>query len=165
MQIRPVRPTDAAAVDGLLHQLGYPQDDVAATRWRIQAWAELPTSTAYVAEADGKLLGQVAVHVFPFFERTGNTGRIVALVVDEQARRRGIGDQLMTAAESFAARHGCIRLELTSADRRDDAHAFFRRRGYVNQAGRSTLFRHNLTEAHQHRDGSPASLDPARSRG
>ncbi|WP_346660175.1 GNAT family N-acetyltransferase [Amycolatopsis sp. QT-25] len=53
-----------------------------------------------------QVAGQVAVHVFPFFERTGNTGRIVALVVDEQARRRGIGDHLMTAAESFAARHG-----------------------------------------------------------
>ncbi|WP_410582290.1 hypothetical protein [Amycolatopsis sp. lyj-108] len=56
MQIRPVRPTDAAAVNGLLHQLGYPQDDVTVTRWRIQTWTELPTSAAYVAEADGKLL-------------------------------------------------------------------------------------------------------------
>jgi hypothetical protein len=46
----------------------------------------------------------------------------------------------MAAAESFAADHGCVRIEVTSADHRADAHAFYRRRGYVDQAGLSSRF-------------------------
>ncbi|GAB3892156.1 hypothetical protein GCM10029964_066500 [Kibdelosporangium lantanae] len=106
MEIRPVRTTDAETVNELLHQLGYPQDDVAATAARIQAWSEDSASAAYAAEADGKLLGVIAVHISPFFERTGTWARIVALVVSDQARNQGIGGELVAAAESFAASRG-----------------------------------------------------------
>lgn len=146
MQIRPARPADAAAVNALLHQLGYPQDDAAATATRIRTWDDDPASAAYVADADGALLGLVAVHVCPFFERTGSWGRIVALVVADAARGRGIGGRLVTAAESFAADHRCVRMEVTSADRRHDAHEFYRRCGYVAQAGRSSRFLRDLDD-------------------
>jgi GNAT superfamily N-acetyltransferase len=138
--IRPALPTDAPAVSSLLDQLGYPQDDPAATTERIQVWADDPAGAAYVAEAGGDLLGVIAVHVMPLFERPGYSGRIVALVVSDQARRQGIASRLMAAAESFAADHGCVRIEVTSADHRADAHAFYRRSGYVDQAGRSSRF-------------------------
>ncbi|HEX6359166.1 GNAT family N-acetyltransferase [Actinophytocola sp.] len=139
MRIRLAHPNDAAAVDELLHQLGYPQDDTATTANRIQAWCDDPSSMAYVAHADGDLLGLVAVHVCPFFERSGSWGRIVALVVSEQARGQGVGRQLVAAAELFATGRGCVRMEVTSADRRHGAHEFYRRRGYVDQTGRRFL--------------------------
>ena len=145
MEIRPVRTTDAEAVNELLHQLGYPQDDVAATAARIQAWSEDPNNAAYAAEADGKLLGVIAVHISPFFERTGTWARIVALVVSDQARNQGIGGELVAAAESFATSRGCVRMEVTSADRRVDAHAFYRSRGYTDQTGRSSRFLRDLS--------------------
>ncbi|HEY3514671.1 GNAT family N-acetyltransferase [Kribbella sp. NPDC051137] len=138
--IRPARPTDSAAVNNLLAQLGYPQDDLAATAARIRFWADDPTSAAFVADANGNLLGLVAVHAEPFFQLPGFSGRIVALVVSEHARRQGVAGELMTAAESFAVRHGCVRFEVTSADHRAEAHEFYQRRGYVNQAGRSSRF-------------------------
>lgn len=140
MRIRPARDTDAAVVNELLHQLGYPQDDVAATAARIEKWAQDPESAAYVAEADGEVLGVAAVHVCPFFERSGSWARLVALVVSDRARRTGVGGQLVAEAESFAASHGCVRMEVTSADRRDDAHAFYRGHGYVDEAGNSSRF-------------------------
>ncbi|CAM4137345.1 GNAT family N-acetyltransferase [Kibdelosporangium persicum] len=140
MRIRLAHANDAAAVNELLHQLGYPQDGVATTATRIQIWGDDPSSAAYVADADGDLLGLVAVHVCPFFERTGSWARIVALVVSDQARRQGVGGQLVAAAESFATSRGCVRMEVTSADRRDDAHSFYKRRGYVDQTGRSSRF-------------------------
>jgi GNAT superfamily N-acetyltransferase len=147
MRIRLARTADAAAVNELLHQLGYPQVDTATTATRIQAWRYDPPSVAYVADTDGDLLGLVAVHICPFFERTGSWARIVALVVADQARREGVGGQLMAAAESFAADHGCVHVEVTSAGRRHDAHEFYRRRGYTEQTGESSRFLRGLDEA------------------
>jgi GNAT superfamily N-acetyltransferase len=144
MRIRPAHLNDAAMVNELLHQLGYPQEGVAATAVRLQNWADDPAGAAYVAEADGELLGVVAVHVCPFFERPGSWGRIVALVVSEQARGRGIGGQLVAEAEAFAATKGSVRMEVTSANRREDAHEFYGRRGYVNQTERSSRFLREL---------------------
>lgn len=144
MQIRLAHATDAAVVNELLHQLGYPQDGTATTATRIQTWSDDPSSAAYVADADGDILGLIAVHICPFFERAGSWGRIVALVVSDQARGQGIGGQLVTAAESFATSHGCVRMEVTSADRRQDAHEFYRRRGY--QTGRSSRFLRDLND-------------------
>ncbi|WP_216214770.1 GNAT family N-acetyltransferase [Amycolatopsis aidingensis] len=144
MRIRLAHVTDAAAVNELLHQLDYPQDGTAATAARIQTWDDDPSGAAYVADTDGDLLGLVAVHVCPFFERAGSWGRIVALVVSGKARGQGVGGQLVVAAESFAASRGCVRMEVTSADRRHDAHEFYRRRGYLDQAGRSSRFLRDL---------------------
>lgn len=144
MQIRPAHGADASAVNELLDQLGYPQDGRAATANRIQTWAEDPSSAAYVAEAGDDLLGAIAVHVCPFFERDGSWGRIVALVVSGRARGCGVGSQLVAAAESFAATRGCVRMEVTSGDRRQDAHAFYRRCGYIDQAGKSSRFLRDL---------------------
>ncbi|WP_405059352.1 GNAT family N-acetyltransferase [Kribbella sp. NBC_01505] len=141
MIVRPAEAGDAAAVSELLVQLGYPDQDTEATAARIRAWHVDPTSAAYVADADGNLLGVVAVHVGPYFERTGSWARVVALVVSEQVRGQGIGGRLMAAAEEFAVEHGCLRVELSSSDRREDAHAFYQGRGYVNQSGRSSWFR------------------------
>jgi GNAT superfamily N-acetyltransferase len=156
MAIRPVRTGDAAIVAELLRRLGYPQDGAAATADRIRAWDADPASAVYVADAGGDVLGLVAVHVCPFFERPGAWGRIVALVVADHARGRGIGGLLVAAAESFAAGRGCVRMEVTSHARRREAHGFYRRRGYVDQEGRSSRFLRDLDDAAQAGD-SPGS--------
>ncbi|MFD3402085.1 GNAT family N-acetyltransferase [Kribbella sp. NPDC058693] len=144
MNIRPATRADACAVNELLSQLGYPQADEATTAARIQTWADDPTLAAYVAESDGEVLGVVAVHVAPFFERDGSWARIVALVVSDRARRRGIASRLMSAAESFATAHGCVRIDLNSANHRQDAHAFYQQQGYADQTSTSTRFLRSL---------------------
>jgi GNAT superfamily N-acetyltransferase len=146
MKIRPADRADAIAVNELLGQLGYPQADEATTADRIQTWADDPALAAYVAESDRGVLGVIAVHVAPFFQREGSWARIVALVVSAQARRQGIASQLMSAAESFATNQGCVRIDLNSADHRHDAHAFYQHHGYVNQAGTSTRFLRSLPD-------------------
>lgn len=153
MQIRPARSADAEVVNELLGQLGYPQDDRAATAARIQTWADDPAGAAYVADADGDVLGVVAVHFCPFLEREGAWGRITALVVSGRARGRGVGSRLVAAAEAFAANHGCVRMEVTSADRRADAHRFYQGRGYIGQAGTSSRFVRDLPTRHDDRHG------------
>ncbi|MDI5977854.1 GNAT family N-acetyltransferase [Amycolatopsis magusensis] len=150
MKTRPAHPADAVAVTELLDQLGYPGNSAAATAARIRAWAGDPAGAVYVADAGGEVVGVVAVHTCPFFERAGSWGRIVALVVAERVRGRGVGGQLVTAAELFAASRGCLRVEVTSADRREDAHEFYRRRGYLDQRGTSSRFLRELTATGSH---------------
>ncbi|WP_407566022.1 GNAT family N-acetyltransferase [Streptomyces sp. 184] len=154
--VRSARRADASAVSELLAQLGYPQGGRAATASRIRAWAEDPSGAVYVADADGGLLGVIAVHVCPFFERDGSWGRIVALVVSDRARGRGVGSQLVAAAEAFAATRGCLRMEVTSGNRRRAAHDFYRSRGYVGEAGKSSRFLRDLPRA----DDGPCRLLP-----
>jgi GNAT superfamily N-acetyltransferase len=144
MRIRPVEGADAPAVNKLLEQLGYPQDGTATTAARIQSWREDPAGAAYVADDDGDVLGLIAVHISPFFERSGCWARIVALVVSDQARGQGVGGQLVAAAESFAASRDCVRIEVTSATRRQDAQAFYQGRGYTIQTGLSERFVRDL---------------------
>ncbi|NUQ89840.1 MAG: GNAT family N-acetyltransferase [Glycomyces artemisiae] len=138
MLIRNARKEDAAALAVLLGQLGYPQDEASAAA-RIARWDADESGAVLVAD-DGEVLGVIAVHVAPFFEREGSWGRIVALVVAEQARGRGVGARLVAAAEDFAAARGCVRMEVTSNDRRTGAHRFYEGRGYESQAGRSSRF-------------------------
>lgn len=144
MRIRLAHPSDAVAVEELLRQLGYAQPDSATTATIIQTWQDDPSGAAYVADADGNLLGVVAVHICPFFVHAGSSGRIMALVVSEQARGQGIGGQLVAAAESFATSQGCVRMEVTSGDHRPHAHEFYRGRGYLAQTGRSSRFLRDL---------------------
>lgn len=156
MRIRAACGADAEAITELLSQLGYPQDGPAATAARIQTWVDDQACAAHVADADGDLLGVIAVQVCPFFEHDGAWGRITALVVADRARRRAVGSRLVAAAESFAADQGCLRMEVTSADRRLDAHSFYRRRGYTDQAGRSSRFLRDLPIRSDNRESTPA---------
>jgi GNAT superfamily N-acetyltransferase len=67
--------------------------------------------------------------------------------VSDQARGQGVSGQLVTAAELFATSRGCVCMEVTSEDRRQDAHEFYRRCGYIDQTGRSSRF---LRESQRH---------------
>lgn len=140
MTVRPGVPDDAARVTQLLAELGYPDNDVDSVRARLKAWAALADSAVFVSERDGAVVGVIAVSVIPYLERDGSLARIVALVTAQSARGTGVGRELVGAAERYAHEKGCVRMEVTSANRRSDAHAFYRRLGYENWADRSGRF-------------------------
>jgi GNAT superfamily N-acetyltransferase len=60
---------------------------------------------------------------------------VSAIVVDEAHRRRGVGQALLEAVEREARARGCGLLFLTTAERRNDAHEFYRRVG-LEETGR-----------------------------
>jgi GNAT superfamily N-acetyltransferase len=134
MECRAVRADDASRVAELLGQLGYPTSQQAAAR-RLRALAESRDDGVWVAERDGTVVGLVAIHVSGALEYDGAVAKVSALVVDEAARRQGVGEQLMALAEHQARERGCILLFLTTAERRKDAHAFYRKLG-LEETGR-----------------------------
>ena len=113
-------------------ELGYPTTPEALTK-RIAAMAQYPGDGTLVAEVEGRIVGLVAFHSFPMLHRPGRLGRITALVVSAAVRGRGVGSQLLSAAESHLCANGCARLEVTSGEQRSDAHRFYVARGYHEQ--------------------------------
>jgi ribosomal protein S18 acetylase RimI-like enzyme len=71
-----------------------------------------------------------AVHVSATLVDDNLVAKLSAIVVDRRYRRLGIGEALLSAVEQRARKIGCSLIFLTTADRRDGAHAFYRRIGF-----------------------------------
>jgi GNAT superfamily N-acetyltransferase len=129
LAIRDAEPRDAPALAGLLGQLGYPAT-AAAVEARLGRLAASPSDRLLVAEVDGDVTGLAGLHVSPSVEYDGDAAKVSAIVVEERLRGTGIGRALMAALEAEARSRGCVLIFLTTAERRSDAHAFYRSLGY-----------------------------------
>jgi len=125
----PVPAEDAEAVAELLGELGYPNTPAFA-RAKLEVLSQRTDDWVRVAEHAGRVVGVAHLHAAELFHQPRRVGRIMAVVVAADCRRLGIGRALMTALESLAEQAGCIKLELTSAAHREDAHAFYASLGY-----------------------------------
>jgi len=127
--IRKAIPSDAAQIASLLGELGYPATETFVCD-RLAYLAPRTEDSVFVADFHGEIAGFLSFHILPLFHVEGGLGRITALAVSSRFQRRGIGKELVSAAESFAWSNGCIRIEVTSGDHRPDAHAFYEAVGY-----------------------------------
>jgi GNAT superfamily N-acetyltransferase len=129
IKVRAAVPEDGAAISALLGQLGYPVStrQVAERMRALNAGASDPV---FVAEADDKIAGLLALHLCGMPQYAEPVMRITVLVVEQSVRRRGIGKSLMERAEQIAIAAGCGLIELTSANDRSEAHAFYRSLAY-----------------------------------
>jgi len=84
-----------------------------------------------VARRDGHVVGVCQIIVFRHFQRTaGWCAELESVYVRSDLRSQGIGATILDYAEAFAATRGCYRVQLSSRNERDDAHRFYRTRGY-----------------------------------
>jgi GNAT superfamily N-acetyltransferase len=139
IQLRPVRRQDDAGLTGLLGQLGYPTTE-AAVRERLGYWLGDPASRLIGADDGGDLVGVAALHVLPMLEVTGKLARLLALVVDERYRGRGVGRSLVAAAEEQARAAGCVGMEISSSRHRTRTHEFYQRLGYADACSTKARF-------------------------
>jgi GNAT superfamily N-acetyltransferase len=127
LTIRDAQAADAEPISSLLTQLGYPTQP-SAVEARLERLAVVG-DRVLVADLDGRAVGLGHLQVAPAIERERPAAKIGALVVDEGHRGQGVGRALMQALEDEARLRGCELLFLTTAERRDDAHAFYERVG------------------------------------
>lgn len=87
--------------------------------------ARIETETAFVAEADGALVGSV------FCAREHDSLYIGRLAVREDFRKRGVASALLEAAKADAIRRGIGRLTLATRIALAGNVALFRKHGFV----------------------------------
>ncbi len=136
LTIRDARARDGAAIAALLGQLGY-ETDAAAVAPRLERLV-IVGDRVVVAELDDEVVGLAHLHASPTIEHERPAAKIAALVVDELHRGEGIGRALVEAMEAEARVRRCVLLFLTTAARREDAHAFYSRVGLEETGKRFT---------------------------
>lgn len=126
--LRPATVGDASRIAALFTDEGYPAgpSDIVG---RLERFAG-ERSAVVVADHDGEVMGFVALHLLPRFEHDDHVARILALVVDQSARERGIGSQLMDEAERIAREVGAAFVEVTAGHHRPDAKRLYEAHGY-----------------------------------
>jgi GNAT superfamily N-acetyltransferase len=135
VDLRSARPADAPDVARLLGQLGYPTTEAQATG-RLGRLLDDPASDVIVALDGERVVGLAGLHVQPLLQDDAVSTRLIALVVDEAERGRGIGAALVAEVERQAAARGCGRLDVSSADHRATAHAFYEALGFEQAPAR-----------------------------
>jgi GNAT superfamily N-acetyltransferase len=139
--IRPATVTDAAAMASLSDQLGYPAEP-AEIRERLSDILSRDGHAVFVAEEGGAVTGWIHVAGRRLVEIEA-FAEIGGLVVDAARRGRGIGTQLLKAAEAWSSRMGYATLRVRSNMFREDAHRFYEQRGFQG-AKRQAVFVKNL---------------------
>ncbi len=132
--IRFATPNDAPTIASLLGELGYPAeaDRVRARMTRLLTGGDNARDAVFVATDSGLTapIGVLALHRFAALHDDADVALIMALVISERARGRGVGRQLVDAASQTARQWGCSRMLVTTHVRRADAHAFYERIGF-----------------------------------
>jgi GNAT superfamily N-acetyltransferase len=133
--VRPINHDDVAAAVELLREGSMIPEFEDASRvedyWSAVEETRLRRGDVLVAEVDGEVVGLCQVIVFPHFQHAGGwCCEIESVHVRSDLRSRGIGAQLLVAAEALAQERGCYRIQLTSRNVRQDAHRFYLANGY-----------------------------------
>jgi GNAT superfamily N-acetyltransferase len=126
--------SDAPALQQLLRQLEHPLSEAEIIE-KIKSY-QIPHYYLMVIETDHHVVGFASLHWYDVFYAIGYIGRITAFCVDQQFRSKGIGQKLLQATEDYFLRHNCIRIEVSSNERRAGAHRFYLNNGFINNSKR-----------------------------
>ena len=128
LRLRDAKPSDAARIVELIGELEHKIDQKSVSRnlRKLKKLDELPI----VATLDKQVVGLIGRHLMVTVHRPAPVGRVPVLVVAQDARGQNIGRMLVEAVEQWCREQGCQLIEVTSNDRRAEAHAFYRHLGY-----------------------------------
>jgi len=127
-QVREARPADAPRLAQLIRYLGHEIDEK-SVRKNLAALKKTG-ETPLVATLGKDVVGLCGLKKQVVISRPAPLGRLTTVVVAQEAQGRGIGRMLVEAAEERLRRAGCKMVEVTSNDRRTEAHAFYGHLGY-----------------------------------
>jgi predicted N-acetyltransferase YhbS len=124
--LRAAEAQDALRISELLDQLGWSVAPDAV----VAELSAAPATDVVVAESGGQVIGLIAITTRRQFQRAATLITIDTLVVDEQYRSQGVGEQLVRAAFDTATQEGAQAVEVVSHLRRVDARRFYERLGF-----------------------------------
>lgn len=141
MTIREVQLSDAPVVAELSEELGYSVSPEVMSS-RLGYVQSLEDHIIYVACIDGEVVGWIDVGLVHHIQ-SGIYAEIGGLVVSGTARNKGIGKELVAAAEKWATERGISQILVRSQIKREAAHRFYLREGYA-QTKTSAVFQKKL---------------------
>jgi GNAT superfamily N-acetyltransferase len=136
-EVRRARADDVAAIVELIaaDQIGATRDGGDLAPYH-DAFAQIDADPAQllaaVTDADDEVVGTLQLTFIPGLARRGSLrAQIEAVRVREDLRGQGLGRELFAWAIEEARRRGCALVQLTSDARREEAHRFYGRLGFV----------------------------------
>jgi ribosomal protein S18 acetylase RimI-like enzyme len=127
-----------AAMNRLIPQLS--SSNPPPTRDELAAIVGSDTTILLLARDESGVLGSLTLALFRI--PTGQRAWIEDVVVDADARGKGVGRLLNEAALDLARRAGAKTVELTSRPSREDANRLYRRLGFVERE--TNVYRYQL---------------------
>lgn len=139
MEIRNATAADFETVYGFINRL----EDEILDRERQRAIFEYnlsnPNIIYLLAFSENEPAGFLSLHIQNLLHHGGPIGEIQEMFVPEEARSLGIGKKLMDETKRIASERGVLQLEVTSSFRREAAHRFYEREGFVHTHKKFTL--------------------------
>jgi GNAT superfamily N-acetyltransferase len=129
VRIRAPERGDMEALAELMTQLGYPTR-ASEMQMRMETILANKSYATFVAVNGGKVCGMIGTFAQQTYEHNSPSAKILALVVSEEVRGRGIGQALIEAAEQDLARKNIKRIAVNARFEREQAHKFYENRGY-----------------------------------
>src|SRR5205807_3090365 len=133
--IRAAEAADAEALADLMTQLGY-ETRASEMEMRMEAIRANKNYATFVAVSKGKVCGMIGTFTCYTYEHNSPSARILALVVSEKMRGRGVGQALIAAAERDLAQRNIRRVAVNARFERKEAHEFYEKLGYTRNGFR-----------------------------
>lgn len=138
--IRPACSSDCQRIAVLATQLGYPSNAEDIKR-RMAEMEDREGYAIYVAEdLHLVVIGWIGIHVFTSVVYD-TFAEISGLVVDQDARCRGVGAKLLLEAELWARKNRCHLISVRSNVVRERAHQFYLKHAYEFTKAQKTFFK------------------------
>jgi GNAT superfamily N-acetyltransferase len=116
-------------------QLGY-ETRASEMQMRMEAIGADKNYATFVAVSKGKVCGMIGTFTCYSYEHNSPGGRILALVVSDKMRGRGVGHALIAAAEKDLAQKNISRGAVNTRFERQEAHKFYDKAGYTRNGFR-----------------------------
>jgi GNAT superfamily N-acetyltransferase len=127
--IRAAEAADAEVLAELMTQLGY-ETRASEMQMRMEPILANKNYATFVAVSKGRVCGMIGTFTCYSYEHNSPSGRILALVVSEKMRGRGVGHALVAAAEKDLAQKNISRIAVNTRFERKEAHEFYEKAGY-----------------------------------
>ena len=129
-----------SAFQRLIPQLS--KSNPAPTKEQLESMIASNSSHILLAKVDGKIVGSLTLVVFHI--PTGIRAWIEDVVVDLDARGKGIGEALNKFAVAEAKRQGATTIDLTSRPSREAANRLYQRLGFKSRE--TNVYRFQVSE-------------------
>ena len=135
LTIRAPEAGDMEALADLMTQLGY-ETRASEMEMRMETILANKNYATFVAVSEGKVCGMVGTYTCYTYEHNSPSARILALIVSEKMRGRGVGEALIAAAEKDLAQKNIQRVAVNTHFNRTRAHEFYEKLGYAKNGFR-----------------------------